>query len=266
MGYQLGARLAFAAATFLWALAGSGLAGAGWGALGAILLCAPLARNIGTALRSPAIWAAGGAFALTNASLALATDLMPLATFAAMSQLSPLLVLGIAPLWGERAQRKDWLIALLGFLGVVLVVGTSWSSVPLAGFIATGAFVSTVAVSSHLWGKAARISSSDPASATLVLFIPALPLLLLDIGTEAPLYLLGGALFALGNALMYMAYQLGWSVVRSILLKPLVTLLLAGLGILFLGNQVTLGLLAGGLLILLAVSLVRPPNKNQDTL
>ena len=259
---QAFARISFATSIFLWALAGSSsLAASGWGALGALLIGLPLllSRRLGgqpgTVLRDRYLWLTAGLFMLVNICNALATSLMPLAGFSAINQCSPVIGLLIAPLWGERAVRRDWTLVGLGIGGALLVIGASLPDSSPLGILAALGTIVTVSFSLHSWGRVARSRKHTPAVATLALVIPALLLITVDIdlgGRDILLYMCGGALLLLGNMATFITFRDGWTVVRSLLLKPLSSFFLALAGVLFLDDPVSLGLVLGGAMVLLA--------------
>ena len=259
---QTFARLAFSTSIFLWAVAGSpNLAASGWGALGAILVGLPLllSRRVGgqpgTILRDRYLWLTAGLFFLVNVFNALAVSLMPLAGFSAINQCSPIIGLLIAPLWGERAERRDWALVALGISGALLVIGASLPDSSPWGILAALGTIITVSFSIHCWGRVARSRKHSPTAATLALVMPALLLLPLSSGIDGQqiaLYMAGGALLLLGNMATFITFRDGWTVVRSLLLKPLSSFFLAAAGVIFLHDPLSLGLVLGGGMVLLA--------------
>lgn len=262
------ARASFAASLFLWALAGSdNIAASGWGALGALSIAMPLAffssplgGRPGTILKDRYLWLTAGLFFLVNVCNALATSLMPLAAFSAINQCSPIIGLLIAPLWGEKAHKNDWLLVLLGIAGALLVIGVSLPESNILGILAALGTIVTVSFSVHSWGRVARQGNHSPAAATMALFIPSMFLLPFSGGeitlTDIGLYASGGALLALGNGAMFITFSRGWTVVKSLLLKPLSSVFLAAAGVIFLGDQLSWGLIIGGAMILTASTII----------
>lgn len=269
MRLQFLARVCFAGSLFLWSIAGStGLTASAWGALGALLISLPLAwygGGLSAALKDRYLLITATLFVVVNIATALATALLPLTVFAVINQSSPLIAFLIAPHWGEKAVKSDWALVALGICGAVLVIGGNLSVASPAGFLAALVVIIVVSISAHRWGQVARNGDHHWAAATAVLFLPAILLFPLSavIGqSPAPehsgilLYLAGGALLAIGNGAMYISYIHGWSVVRSLILKPLSALFLVAAGIVFLGDPLTWGTAVGGAMILVASILV----------
>lgn len=176
-----------------------------------------------------------------------------------------MIVFFIAPLWGEKALRSDWLLVSLGIAGAILVVGGNLSAASPVGFLAALVVIVVVSITVHRWRRLARDSGHHPAAAVVVLVLPALLLFPLTSWfvdspaietTDIGLYAAGGLLIAIGNICMYLSYQRGWTVVRSLILKPLSALFLVLAGVLFLGDPLTTGTIIGGALILLTTTLV----------
>lgn len=259
---QTFARASFATSLFLWALAGSpSLAASGWGALGALLIGLPLlfSKRVGgqprTILGDRYLWLTAGLFFLVNVCNALAVSLMPLAGFSAINQCSPIIGLLIAPLWGERAERRDWFLVALGIAGALLVIGASFPDSSPWGILAALGTIVTVSFSVHCWGRVARSGKHSPAAAALALVLPALLLLSFSEGIDREaiaLYMAGGALLLLGNMATFITFRDGWTVIRSLLLKPLSSFFLAVAGVIFLDDPISLGLVLGGAMVLLA--------------
>lgn len=257
--------MSFGVASFAFALAafpGTGAAGVAHLAGGVLLLLVAFLQGLdrselGRLVRDRRLWLSAVLLAATNALGASAVAYAELTTLAAMSQTAPLWAVLLAPWHGDRVSRSDLAGMVLALGGIALVIGVSLDGQLLGiGLALSGALLT--ALWTHQLGLRGRNEDPyRPAAWVGLMMLLGAPLLLLAQpgwpgSVSVVLYCaLAGVLLALGNAVTLAAMR-HTPAARTLLLKPLSALVSAGLGLLFLGDSVTLGLLAGGSLVLLS--------------
>lgn len=270
------ARLCIGISAFCFAVAsfpGTGAAGVGHLAASLCLLSVAFARGLRLSglralLGDRRLWFTGAALALTNVLGSNAVAFAELTTLAAISQTLPLWMVLLAPFFGDRVTRTDLLGLVLSTLGIAVVVGFSLSGQLLGISLAlAGALVTALAM--HQIGVRGRSGHEhDPVAwVGVMMLIGGVTLSLLQFRWDVSW---GQLAFCAAAGILLGVANLSTLVTmpevpasRAALLKPLSALLSAALGILFLGDTVTVSMLLGAALIGLAAWVINRGHRRE---
>lgn len=264
------ARAAIGLASFLFAIAafpGTGAAGIAHLAAAAMLLSVALVRGVKghdlkKIIKERRLWVTGAILATTNALSASAVAYAELTTLAVIAQSATIWAVLLAPIHKDRVSKSDMAGLLLSITGIVLVVGFSLSGQTLGIILALAASLLSALWSHQLGVRGRKRENYDPAAwVGLMMLIGgiALPPLQPDwnIGSVT-LICCAGAGVALGIAnWITLGEMKNTPAARTMLLKPLSGLISAVLGVLFLGDIVTVAIIVGGLLVLFGSWVIR---------
>ncbi len=88
----------------------------------------------------------GVCFVASSFTIVTALSLLPIADVTAITFASPLFIVALAgPLLGERVGLKRWMVAIIGFLGVLIIAKPTPSTFQWAAFVALAAAVASTA-------------------------------------------------------------------------------------------------------------------------
>lgn len=263
MGLLLVARITIGFASLFFAFAafpGTGAAGVAHLCAAAMLITVAFLRGSRLAqfkalLLDKRLWLVGLVLAATNALSASAVAFAELTTLAVISQAATIWVVLLAPLHGDRVSRSDILGLAVSLCGIVLVVGFSFSGQLLGIGLALAASFLSALWSQQMGVKSRDSSALDPAAWVGVMMLAGgvlLPLFQFDWHVRPSVLAwcaAAGLALGLANWITFSEMRVT-PAARTLLLKPVSALVSALLGILFLGDVVTVALVCGGVLIL----------------
>lgn len=276
MGYQLLSRIAFGIAPLGFAyaaLVGPGPAGLSHIAAVLFLMVIIIFRkelnDFKTALKSKQLLLVGFLFILLNIFGGSAMVLVPLPTFSALIQLSPLIGLILAPLFNEKTNRYDWLALPFGIIGAFLVIQGGVEPISFLGWVFLAVEIILVVFSVNLFARSKQTENFKAAPATAAMMIWGCPVIFLQPATfELPIQAilaiaLAGVMFAVGNSFIYKTFN-EVPAHRTLLLKPLSALTTTVLAVLLLDQALTIGIIIGGIIIMLSSLLVEKAQKEDS--
>jgi drug/metabolite transporter (DMT)-like permease len=276
MFYQLLSRIAFGIAPLGFAYAALvGPGPAGFSHIAAVLflmfiiLFRKELKDFKQALKSKQLMLVGFLFIVLNIFGGSAMVLVPLPTFSALIQLSPLIGLLLAPLFNEKTNRYDWLALPFGIVGAFLVIQGGVEPISLLGWLFLAVEIILVVFSVNLFARSKKTENFKAAPATAAMMIWGCPVIFLQPATfglsaEALLALaFAGVMFAVGNSFIYKTFD-EVPAHRTLLLKPLSALTTTVLAVSLLGQALTIGIVIGGIIIMLSGLFVEKAQK-QDS-
>lgn len=278
MGKLLIARAAIGLAAFMFAVAafpGTGAAGIAHLAAAAMLLSIAFTRGVKKRelqqiIKEKRLWATGLILAATNALSASSVAYAELTTLAVIAQAATIWAVLMAPLHKDRVSRNDLIGLTISLTGIMLVIGFSLEGQTLGIALALAASLLSALWSHQLGVKGRGGAAYDPAAwVGLMMLIGGILLPILQPRWEVStgtLLACAAAGIALGLANWITLGEMKTTpAARTMLLKPLSALISALLGILFLGDTVSLALIAGGLLVLVGVWVIGKGHRQELT-